>query len=101
MKQTQTQMQTIYFGEWRFNGFEDAAEHPLVPDEFVQHLHKRVIAIPKWSRGFGLVVGVVRGAMRNKHGNYIYLVECEVTGKLIRCGRPTVAHGEEVIKSGT
>lgn len=95
MKQTQTQMQTFYFGLYSFNGDEYVAEHPLVPDEFVRYLHMRVIAPLKWGRGKGIVTGVVRGAMMNKHGNYIYLVECEVTRKLTKCGRPLETHETE------
>lgn len=62
----------------------------LVPDHKVRHLHKRVNAIRKWSRGRMIVTGIVRGALYAAHGDYIYLVECEETRQLVQTGRPQV-----------
>ena len=88
MKPSQRHMQTVYFAAYHFNGNDHYAEHQLVPDRYVPHLGKLVTAEPKWGRGRGLVTGIVRGAMKNKHDVLIYLVECEVTRKLVKCRRP-------------
>jgi hypothetical protein len=90
MIQLNTQPAPDFF--WNGHPF-DIGGRELVPDQKVRHLHKKVTAIGKWSRGRMIVTGIVRGAIYGNNGDYTYLVECETTRKLIQTGRPQVIDG--------
>jgi hypothetical protein len=64
-------------------------DYELIPDDKVKHLHKRVMAIAKWSRGKTIVRGrVVGAAKKSDNSDYIHYIEDEIDRSLWVCGSP-------------
>lgn len=74
--------------DFRWNGEPYELMGPLVGDSKILHLGKRVVARIKGTRGRMIVYGTVVGKERVGPADYNYLVDCEVTRKLCRCGMP-------------